>query len=106
RCSFGILDDGYPCCSSVNPEVQYTDDNGNKWGVEDGEWCDEIKMNLNTCAKNDDEKFYNWDHNPTPSTVCFSEVLGYPCCSDPNADVVTTDEYGQWGIENNLWCGI
>jgi len=63
-------------------------------------------MNLNVCAKNDDEKFFNWDHDPTPVTVCFSEALGYPCCSDPNAAVVTTDEFGQWGIENNQWCGI
>ena len=25
---------------------------------------------------------------------------------DPNAAVVTTDEFGQWGVENNEWCGI
>jgi len=52
------------------------------------------------------KKFFNWNHNPTPVTVCFSEALGYPCCSDPNAVVVTTDEFGQWSIENNEWCGI
>ncbi|OUM58872.1 Non-catalytic module family DOC2, partial [Piromyces sp. E2] len=66
----------------------------------------EIEMNLNTCVKEDNEKFFNWDHNPTPITVCFSEAFGYPCCSDPNTSVATADEYGQWGIENNLWCGI
>jgi len=40
------------------------------------------------------------------NTICFSEVLGYPCCSNPDAVVVTTDEYGEWSIENNHWCGI
>ncbi|ORX81614.1 hypothetical protein BCR32DRAFT_279613 [Anaeromyces robustus] len=44
------------------------------------------------------EMFFTWDHNPTPSIVCFPEELGYPCCSDdPNAVVVTTDSDGQWG---------
>jgi hypothetical protein len=62
----------------------------------------EIKMNLNVCAKNDDEKFFNWDHNSTPVTVCFSEALGYPCCSDPNAVVVTTDESGVLKIINGV----
>ena len=69
---------------------------------------DEIEMNLNTCTKGDAEKFFNWDHNPTPNTFCLSEVLDdpYPCCSDPDAVVVTTDENGKWGIENDRWCGI
>ncbi|OUM57093.1 Non-catalytic module family DOC2, partial [Piromyces sp. E2] len=93
RCSFEVL--GYHCCSSVNPKVVKEDSYG-KWGEEDGELC----------GIGDNEKFFNWDHNPTPITVCFSEAFGYPCCSDPNTSVVTTDEYGQWGIENNIWCGI
>ncbi|OUM58871.1 Non-catalytic module family DOC2, partial [Piromyces sp. E2] len=39
RCSFGALDEPYPCCSSVNPEVVMTDEKGNSWGYEDGQWC-------------------------------------------------------------------
>ncbi|OUM56844.1 Non-catalytic module family DOC2, partial [Piromyces sp. E2] len=29
----------------------------------------------------------------------------YPCCS-PGAEVVYTDESGDWGVENGDWCGI
>jgi len=38
------------------------------------------------------------------SAGCFSESLGYPCCS--GCTIVTTDENGDWGIENDNWCGI
>jgi len=37
RCSFETI--GYPCCSSVNPGVVDIDNDGNKWGFEDGNWC-------------------------------------------------------------------
>ena len=36
---------------------------------------------------------------------CFSTKLGYPCCQYTN-DVVYTDADGDWGVENNDWCGI
>ena len=36
---------------------------------------------------------------------CFSEKLGFPCCVETK-EVVNVDENGQWGIENNNWCGI
>jgi len=36
---------------------------------------------------------------------CWSESLGYPCCS-PTTTVVYNDENGMWGMENNMWCGI
>nr|AWI67023.1 Polysaccharide lyase family 11 [Neocallimastix frontalis] len=36
---------------------------------------------------------------------CFSEALGYPCCSSGVA-VIYTDNDGPWGVENNDWCGI
>jgi len=37
---------------------------------------------------------------------CFSLSLkpSYPCCKGNN--VVYTDEDGDWGVENNKWCGI
>jgi len=35
---------------------------------------------------------------------CWSEKLGYPCCK--GCTVYETDSDGQWGIENNSWCGI
>jgi len=49
-----------------------------------------------------------YDHNPTPNTdTSYSfELLGYPCCTDLNTPVATTDSDSKWGIENNKWCGI
>ncbi|KAG4108182.1 glycoside hydrolase family 6 protein [Neocallimastix lanati (nom. inval.)] len=38
------------------------------------------------------------------SAACFSERLGYPCCSGD--EVVYTDNDGKWGVENGNWCGI
>jgi hypothetical protein len=36
---------------------------------------------------------------------CFSESLGYPCCSTCT-ETVYIDKNGNWGIENGEWCGI
>jgi len=47
--------------------------------------------------------------NPKPSqgntstSSCWSEALGYPCCS--GCDVYYSDSNGEWGVEND-WCGI
>jgi hypothetical protein len=43
---------------------------------------------------------------PTPSS-CWAEELddGYPCCKTTNV-VIETDGNGEWGIENDQWCGI
>jgi cellulose 1,4-beta-cellobiosidase len=38
------------------------------------------------------------------SAACFSQSLGYPCCS--GNDVVYIDNDGKWGVENGNWCGI
>jgi len=35
---------------------------------------------------------------------CKFEALGYPCCT--HCDVYYTDETGDWGVENDEWCGI
>jgi len=37
--------------------------------------------------------------------TCWSEVLGYPCCSN-TCHVILTDESGSWGAEKGEWCGI
>jgi hypothetical protein len=29
---------------------------------------------------------------------------GYPCCSNPDAQVYTTDSSGDWSIEGDFWC--
>ncbi|ORX84819.1 alpha/beta-hydrolase [Anaeromyces robustus] len=36
---------------------------------------------------------------------CFSSKLGYPCCSSTKV-IVYQDNSGNWGVENNEWCGI
>jgi len=41
----------------------------------------------------------------TSNNSCFASSLGYPCCSS-NIPVTYVDEDGEWGIENNNWCGI
>ena len=38
------------------------------------------------------------------SAACFSEKLGYKCCK--RNEVVYTDNDGDWGVEDNEWCGI
>jgi len=40
------------------------------------------------------------------NAACWSEQLGYPCCSANNKIVYYTDADGKWGVENNNWCGI
>jgi hypothetical protein len=40
------------------------------------------------------------------TTECWSEKLGYSCCSENNTRVVLTDDDGKWGAENGEWCGI
>ncbi|ORX57759.1 cellulosomal glycoside hydrolase family 6 exoglucanase Cel6A [Piromyces finnis] len=40
------------------------------------------------------------------SAACWSQNLGYPCCSSSSAKVEYTDADGKWGIENGNWCGI
>eukprot|EP00833_Pecoramyces_ruminatium_P002818 jgi/Orpsp1_1/1176850/evm.model.c7180000059258.1 len=36
---------------------------------------------------------------------CWATALGYSCCTSTST-VVFTDDNGDWGIENNDWCGI
>jgi len=47
------------------------------------------------------------DETSNNETVCWSETLGYKCCSNGcKSSIVLTDETGSWSIENNEWCGI
>ncbi|OUM66237.1 Non-catalytic module family DOC2 [Piromyces sp. E2] len=36
---------------------------------------------------------------------CWSDILGYSCCQT-TCNTVYTDKDGNWGVENNQWCGI
>lgn len=45
---------------------------------------------------------------PTPTedpNACWAEALGFECCK-VTTDVITSDESGNWGVENGEWCGI
>jgi len=75
----------YPCCSSKNAEIVYSDEDGD-WSLENGDWC--------LIKKAEDVKV----------DTCWSEAIGYPCCK--GCDVTVSDESGVWGVENNAWCGI
>jgi len=81
----------YPCCADQNTNVVATDDTGS-WGFEYGDWC-HILSDITVTT-------------PTPTCSSKFTELGYPCCSDPNTAVVSTDATGSWGIENGDWCGI
>jgi len=41
---------------------------------------------------------------PDAPADCWSQSLGYPCCTDETT-VAYTDADGQWGIQNKKWCG-
>jgi len=41
----------------------------------------------------------------TNNEECFSVKLGYPCCKTTTVSVYE-DSDGQWGLENNEWCGL
>ncbi|KAG4087145.1 Arabinanase/levansucrase/invertase [Neocallimastix lanati (nom. inval.)] len=50
----------------------------------------------------------NSSSTPSPSngsSDCWSQSLGYGCCSGC-IDVIMTDNDGEWGVENDDWCGI
>ena len=42
--------------------------------------------------------------NTNTNANCWSTSLGYPCCT-ARSIVGYTDASGQWGIQNNNWCG-
>jgi len=46
------------------------------------------------------------DSTPEPEEpACWSEPLGYPCCSSCSY-VYYVDDDGNWGVENDDWCGL
>lgn len=45
-----------------------------------------------------------YDNEPVKYEDCWSQKLGYACCE--GCDVVFVDDDGNWGVENDEWCGI
>jgi len=125
---------GYPCCSYYIDRVESTDENG-QWGSEDGHKCGlrgtrppipitrttttiKTKINcpvvtfpLDRCTnKGGRSTQYTSTGCVFPTCVfdeeCWSEKLGYPCCTYYNDRVESIDANGQWGIESGKKCGI
>ena len=42
--------------------------------------------------------------NTASITKCWAKELGYSCCK--GCEIVFSDDDGNWGFENNDWCGI
>jgi len=76
---------GYPCCEEGINHVYYTDEHG-EWSYDfyKKEWCGITPL--------------------LPSKECWSEKLGYSCCT--TCTVYETDNDGSWGYEDHHWCGI
>ncbi|KAL6630153.1 coth protein-domain-containing protein [Neocallimastix sp. 'constans'] len=72
--------------------------------------CDQRYINgLPTSTKPKKTTTTTRKSNPTTPTYngpCWATSLGYKCCSNPNTESVYEDESGEWGVENNDWCGI
>ncbi|ORX82214.1 hypothetical protein BCR32DRAFT_232114 [Anaeromyces robustus] len=79
---------GYPCCAKGIKAVYAKDEYG-EWGYDfkKNEWCGLTPY-----------------EERTKEETCWSEKYGYPCCN--GCYVFETDDDGQWGYENNQWCGI
>jgi len=91
---------GYPCCSSEDIEIMYTDEEGN-WGSENGDWCLITKTTTTTTTS----IVSTTTSTLEPTSDCYLKT-GYPCCSPGNTEIVYTDESGNWSSENNDWCLI
>jgi len=77
------------------------------WALGDGDApSNYATTNNNNNNYNNNSNNYNSNNNNNNinNDICFSINLGYPCC---NGNIVYyTDNDGQWGYENNNWCGI
>ncbi|OUM60624.1 Non-catalytic module family DOC2, partial [Piromyces sp. E2] len=42
------------------------------------------------------------------SLRCWSELIGYPCCSSNETTIYAHDDYGDWGYDfhKKEWCGL
>ncbi|OUM64837.1 Non-catalytic module family DOC2, partial [Piromyces sp. E2] len=85
-------------CSSVI-EVNTVDDKGS-WGLENDNWCGIVSDNKtdtsNASPANLKDDNYCWANYISP---------GYPCCQDDNGVRETINMDGEWGVENDVWCG-
>ncbi|OUM65419.1 Non-catalytic module family DOC2 [Piromyces sp. E2] len=78
------------------PDRNYSDDRVPVLGVN--------QYNLERKSSNNKSNESNKQSNEQSNEQCWSESLGYKCCSNKcNAKVVTIDNNGYWGAENGEW---
>ncbi|ORX70407.1 hypothetical protein BCR32DRAFT_225628 [Anaeromyces robustus] len=77
-----------------------------------------INNNINNNGDDDKNDKDKDDINPSQSSEpgkkeepvykCWSELIGYPCCSEGNNMVYGHDDYGDWSydFQKNIWCGL
>jgi len=77
-----------------------------KEGKNDGsnvlQWDNGTKSNQTWIFESASES--NNEQLPSSGAACWSVGLGYQCCK--SCDVVFKDNDGEWGVENEKWCGI
>jgi len=76
---------GYTCCPPEIDTVYFQDEYGD-WGVnpENNNWCGITKY---------------VDEYSNSNKVCWSESVGYPCCT--GCEVVEVEDDKKWGVESN-----
>jgi rhamnogalacturonan endolyase len=47
----------------------------------------------------------NNNNNARNNASCWSVSLGYPCCTN-NTTIYYIDDNGNWGVQNDNWCGL
>jgi len=72
---------GYKCCEGCN--IILAEENGNKWGVENGKWCG---IQESVCKNQSD----------------YCESSEYDCCETCNQYYY--DNTGRYGYEKGQWC--
>ncbi|ORX47824.1 Metallo-dependent phosphatase [Piromyces finnis] len=84
----------FPCCSP-GVKIDFTDNRGS-WGLENYSWCGIIsESNINTS-------------NADSNEYCWANYIdqGYGCCLNDNGKREIINMDGEWGLENDNWCGF
>ena len=80
--------------------IEWSYDENKNWFSNDKEKEEEETICFEVDDVDDED-----DTSSTSEAQCFSIALGYQCCSS-GAKVYYVDSDGEWGYENDNWCGI
>jgi peptidoglycan/xylan/chitin deacetylase (PgdA/CDA1 family) len=84
-----------------NNDTNDSNNNNDTWN-----WGWSWNWDWNNGGNTDNDYTNTNDNNSNNSQSCPTSITnqGYKCCSD-NCKVVYTDSNGDWGVENDDWCG-